>query len=90
MPMTTTYDFVVIGAGPAGCVVAAGLADAGVGSIAEIKAGPSEAHPFVKIPFALISLKSSRHHWHFTSANTYAPAMMIGRRAGQMTAKEAA
>ena len=70
------YDFVVIGAGSAGCAVSGGLADAGAGTIAVVEAGPSDAHPFVKIPFALIWLMGSRRDWKFMSA----PQKALGGR----------
>lgn len=76
MPDSATYDFVVIGAGSAGCAVAAGLADANAGSIAVVEAGPSDAHPFVKIPFALVWLMGSRRDWRFKSA----PQRALGGR----------
>ena len=76
MPHSATYDFVVIGAGSAGCAVAAGLAEAGVGSVAVLEAGPSDAHPFVKMPFALIWLMGSRRDWRFMSA----PQKALGGR----------
>ncbi len=76
MPQNRAYDFIVVGAGSAGCAVAASLADAQAGSIAVIEAGPSDAHPFVKIPFALIWLMGSRRDWQFTSA----PQKALGGR----------
>lgn len=76
MPDTATYDFVVIGAGSAGCAVAAGLVDADLGSVAVIEAGPSDVHPFVKIPFALIWLMGSKRDWRFRSA----PQKALGGR----------
>ncbi|MEM8538863.1 MAG: GMC family oxidoreductase, partial [Pseudomonadota bacterium] len=74
MPHIPTYDFIVIGAGSAGCTVAAGLAKAG--RVAVVEAGPSDAHPFVKIPFALIWLMGSRRDWQFKSA----PQAALGGR----------
>lgn len=61
------YDFVVVGAGSAGCAAAAGLVDAGF-RVAIIEAGPSDAHPLVKMPFGLIWLMGSRRDWRFTSS----------------------
>lgn len=72
----TEYDFVVVGAGSAGCAVAAGLAEAGLGTIAVIEAGQSDAHPFVKIPFGLIWLMGSKRDWGFKSA----PQKALGGR----------
>ncbi len=76
MSGSPAYDFVVIGAGSAGCAVAAGLAEAGAGTICVLEAGPSDAHPFVKIPFALIWMMGSRRDWRFTSA----PQKALGGR----------
>jgi choline dehydrogenase len=63
-----TYDYIIVGAGSAGCAVAAGLMAREAGSIAIIEAGPSDRHPFVKIPMALIWLMGSRRDWRFKSA----------------------
>ena len=45
-----SYDFVVVGAGSAGCAVASGLIDAGVGSVLIIEAGPPDKGWLVKAP----------------------------------------
>ncbi|MEL6960731.1 MAG: GMC family oxidoreductase N-terminal domain-containing protein [Pseudomonadota bacterium] len=63
----TTYDYTVVGAGSAGCAVAAGLIARDAGSVAVIEAGPSDRHPFVKVPMALIWLMGSRRDWRFAS-----------------------
>lgn len=76
MSKQAAYDFVVIGAGSAGCAVAAGLAEANAGKIAVIEAGPTDAHPFVKMPFALIWLMRSKRDWQFKSA----PQKALGGR----------
>ena len=68
------YDFIVVGAGSAGCAVAAGLADQG--SVAVVEAGGSDAHPFVKMPFGLIWLMGSKRDWQFKSA----PQKALGGR----------
>lgn len=68
MAAQASYDVIVVGAGSAGCAVAAGLADAGVGRVAVVEAGPSDAHPLVKMPFGLIWLMGSKRDWRFTSA----------------------
>lgn len=43
-------DYVVVGAGSAGCILAAGLSDGGKNSVILLEAGPTDRHPFVKIP----------------------------------------
>lgn len=62
------YDFVVIGAGSAGCAVAASLAEEQVGSILVVEAGPSDQTPLVKMPFGLVWLMGSRKRdWRYRS-----------------------
>ncbi len=53
----------MVGAGSAGCAAAWALAEANIGTVAVLEAGPSDAHPFVKVPFALIWLMNSRRDW---------------------------
>ncbi|MBS0254878.1 MAG: GMC family oxidoreductase N-terminal domain-containing protein [Proteobacteria bacterium] len=47
--MNTEHDYVVVGAGTAGCVVAARLAEAGH-SVLLLEAGGSDLHPMIQIP----------------------------------------
>lgn len=70
-------DFLVIGAGSAGCVLAAELLRREAGSVCVIEAGPSERHPFVSMPFGLVWLMGSRRDWAFRSA----PMPGLGGRA---------
>lgn len=67
MAPKAAYDFIVVGAGSAGCAVAAGLTDAGF-AVMVIEAGPSDAHPLVKMPFGLIWVMGSKRDWQFKSA----------------------
>lgn len=62
------FDFVVIGAGSAGCAVVAGLAERGVGTVAVLEAGPGDAVPQVKVPFGLLYTMGSGRDWRFTSS----------------------
>jgi choline dehydrogenase len=69
MSIKARYDFVIIGAGSAGCAVAAGLAEQEAGSVLVIEAGPSDRTPLVKMPFGLVWLMGSKNRdWRFTSA----------------------
>ncbi len=74
--MSAVADFIVIGAGSAGSVVAARLAEQGA-SVAVVEAGPSEKHPFVKMPFGLVWLMGSKvRDWALKSA----PQTALGGR----------
>ena len=66
--MTTDADFIVVGAGSAGCIAAAELARRGCGRVLLLEAGPSDGHPLVKIPFGLAWLMGSKRDWRFKSA----------------------
>jgi choline dehydrogenase len=69
MPKQATYDFIVIGAGSAGCAVAAGLAEKQAGSVLVVEAGPSDRNPLVKMPFGLVWLMGSKtRDWRYNSA----------------------
>ena len=62
------YDYVVIGAGSAGCACAAMLADREAGRVLVVEAGPSDRWPLVRMPFGLVWMMGSRHRdWRFRS-----------------------
>jgi choline dehydrogenase len=60
------FDYVVVGAGTAGCVLAARLSEATDVRVALIEAGPKDTNPFIHIPAtvgAAISMRSI--NWRF-------------------------
>lgn len=61
-------DFLVIGAGSAGCVLAAELARREAGSVLVLESGPSEVHPLVAMPMGLVWLMRSNRDWQFQTA----------------------
>ena len=62
-----TFDYVIVGAGTAGCVLANRLsADAGV-SVCVLEAGPRDWHPYIHIPAGFIKLfHMPRVNWLYT------------------------
>ncbi len=61
------HDYIVIGAGSAGCVIAARLAEAGY-SVNLIEAGGADSHPWIQIPAGVAKLLyDPRFNWMYAS-----------------------
>jgi len=56
MQMETTFDYLIVGAGSAGCALAGRLADSGTDSIGLIEAGPHDHHVLVRTPAGIGAL----------------------------------
>ncbi len=63
------YDYVVVGAGSAGCVLAARLTEDPGTSVLLIEAGGRDDAEEVRIPLAFSTLFRTRHDWAFTTVN---------------------
>jgi choline dehydrogenase-like flavoprotein len=62
------FDYIVIGAGTAGCVLAARLSENARHRVCLIEAGGSEQHPFISIPAAVgAAIMSQRFGWGLTT-----------------------
>ncbi len=81
MSESLDFDFVVIGAGSAGCAAAYRLSEANVGTIAVLEAGSTDRVPQVKVPFGLLYTRGSGRDWKFQST----PQETLGRRSIEVT-----
>ena len=71
------YDFVIVGAGSAGCVLASRLSDDSNVRVLLLEAGPADTRREVSIPAAWVSLFKSEIDWNYETA----PQQQWGGRA---------
>lgn len=63
------FDYVVVGAGTGGCVVASRLAEDPNVRVALIEAGPDHTHPFIHIPATVgAAIWTSKLNWRFMTS----------------------
>lgn len=73
-----TFDFVIVGAGTAGCVLAARLSEQADARVCLIEAGGPDRHPFIHIPAAVAAAIGTRAiNWGFL---TVPQPHLAGRR----------
>ena len=74
--MSRVANYIVIGAGSAGCIVAAELVAREADTVLLIEAGPYDRDPLVKNPMGLIALIGGARDWRLKSA----PQAALNRR----------
>ena len=68
MTMKRSYDYVIVGGGSAGSILAGRLSENPTVSVCLIEAGPSDTDPRIKIPIGVISLMGSKKFdWRYQS-----------------------
>ena len=64
-----TFDYVIVGAGTAGCALANRLSESGAYSVALIEAGGKDTYPWIHIPMGyLYCIGNPRTDWGFRTA----------------------
>jgi choline dehydrogenase-like flavoprotein len=62
-----TFDYVIVGAGSAGCVLANRLSEDGAASVLVLEAGPGDWHPYIHIPAGFIkTFHDPRVNWLYS------------------------
>ena len=85
MPTAASFDYVIVGAGTAGCVLAGRLAEDPETRICLIEAGGSDRHPLVSTPsMVAAAIASRRLNWRF---ETVPQTHLKGRRIPQPRGK---
>lgn len=68
MPEKSEYDYIIIGAGSAGCVLANRLSEDENVSVLLLEAGPMDSSIFIQMPSAFAwPLKNDKYNWHYQS-----------------------
>jgi choline dehydrogenase len=70
------YDYVIVGAGSAGCVLAARLSEDPAVRVALVEAGSSDDAPEIHLPVAFPQLFKTKFDWDFATE----PEPALGRR----------
>jgi len=64
--MAERFDYIIVGAGSAGCVLANRLSEDPDTRVLLLEAGPTGRSPFIEMPLGYaMTLKSRRYNWHF-------------------------
>ncbi len=68
LPATDTFDYIVVGAGSSGCVIAARLSEDSRSSVLLLEAGGADRHLYLRMPIAFLkSIVDPRFGWGYDS-----------------------
>ncbi|WP_420013121.1 GMC family oxidoreductase [Tateyamaria sp.] len=67
-PLVDTYDFIIVGGGSAGCVLARRLVDSRAVSVLLLEAGPSDWNPLLHVPAGFTKLTGTSHTWGYETS----------------------
>ncbi len=68
MTMKQKFDYIVVGAGSAGCALANRLSENPSNSVLLLEAGRKDNHPLIKMPLGLIWMTKARNYsWNYTT-----------------------
>jgi choline dehydrogenase-like flavoprotein len=83
--VTNGYDYIIVGAGSAGCVLAGRLSEDGAAKILLLEAGPRDRHPYIHIPLGMGKMhEREMFNWGY---HTEPEPNMNGRRIEAMRGK---
>ena len=83
--MNETFDYLIVGAGSAGCVIANRLTQAGDATVCVLEAGPRDTNPFIHIPAGFMkTVVDASVNWLYESEPSEGTA---GRRIAQPRGK---
>ena len=81
------FDYVIIGAGSAGCVLANRLSANGRYQVLLLEAGPRDRYPWIHIPIGYAkTMFHPRYNWRYYTEpdpGSMRPACIIGRSTGR-------
>ncbi|MEV0318468.1 GMC family oxidoreductase [Streptomyces sp. NPDC050658] len=67
MSKDSEYDYVIVGAGSAGCVLAARLSENPATRVALVESGPRDRKPEIRIPAAFPKLFKTPYDWNYST-----------------------